>query len=439
MSFADQYLARQNLRDKIEFPPHPDLRYAVVIPCFDEPGLLLTLNSLWDCERPDCPLEVIVVVNSPADAEEGIRSRNQATIAEIRTWRSKKSDPGFRVHILHEPNLPPKYAGAGLARKTGMDEAVCRYNSLDRPEGIILSMDADCTVESNYFIEIEQHFDRMPETRGCTICFEHPVSGEEFPPEVYRAVAAYELHLRYYIQAVRNTRFPHAFHTVGSCFGVTAETYARQGGMNKRKGGEDFYFLQKIIPLGDFHEINSTCVYPSPRPSGRVPFGTGPVVMKYMENGQEMTTYHPESFHALELLFRNTDLFFRADIFSLERYLNRFKADPSPALPKDAGPLVRLFDRLPVHLISFLLDDFTERLAEMNAHCASLPTFRKRFFRWFNMFRILKYLHFTHDTLFRKLPVSQASARLLDEMGLPVSQDINELLAVFRKLQKQVL
>ena len=39
--------------------------------------------------------------------------------------------------------MPAKDAGVGLARKTGMDEALYRFNMLGKPEGIILSYDAD--------------------------------------------------------------------------------------------------------------------------------------------------------------------------------------------------------------------------------------------------------------------------------------------------------
>ena len=142
-------------------------------------------------------------------------------------------------------------------------------------------MDLSCPLmrihrcETNYFTAIESVLDTFPNTRGINIYFEHPVSGTEYPETVYRGIILYEMHLRYVNLMTRFTGFPHAYHTVGSCFGVRAESYAREGGMNRKKAGEDFYFLHKIIPLGEFREINSTCVIPSPRESDRVPFGTG--------------------------------------------------------------------------------------------------------------------------------------------------------------------
>ena len=62
---------------------------------------------------------------------------------------------------------------------------------------------------------------------GCTIYFEHPIEGDEYPPEVYDAIIQYELYLRYYLQALRYTGYPYATHTVGSCFAVKASVYAK--------------------------------------------------------------------------------------------------------------------------------------------------------------------------------------------------------------------
>ena len=76
----------------------------------------------------------------------------------------------------------------------------------------------------------------------------------------------------------------------------------RQGGMNKRQAGEDFYFLHKIIPLGHFGEINTTRVIPSPRPSDRVPFGTGRAVRDYLAT-HKFETYPLEAFRDLKQFF----------------------------------------------------------------------------------------------------------------------------------------
>jgi hypothetical protein len=135
---------------------------------------------------------------------------------------------------------------------------------------VIACFDADCTCDPNYLAATENFFQSQPSAPGASIYFEHPLDGENREP-----IALYELHLRYYVEALRYAGFPHAYHTIGSSMAARADPYFKQGGMNKRKAGEDFYFLHKIIPLGGFGEINDTRVIPSPRASHRVPFGTG--------------------------------------------------------------------------------------------------------------------------------------------------------------------
>ena len=40
--------------------------------------------------------------------------------------------------------------------------------------------------------------------------------------------------------------YPDSIYTIGSAFAVRAEAYMKQGGMNRRQAGEDFYFLYKL-------------------------------------------------------------------------------------------------------------------------------------------------------------------------------------------------
>src|SRR6266404_825004 len=218
-------------------------------------------------------------------------------------------DRRFAFHLLDFPDLPLKQAGVGLARKIGMDEALHRFDEVGRLNGIIAGYDADCRCQPNYLSAIERHFERNPQGAGCSIYFEHPLNGP-LAPEVYKAVAVYELHLRYYVQALRYCGFPHAHHTLGSCMAVRADAYRKQGGMNKRKAGEDFYFLHKIVPLGGFADLTQTTVYPSPRPSDRVPFGTGKAVGDIL-SGRQIKTYPLEAFLDLKQLFERVPEMYR--------------------------------------------------------------------------------------------------------------------------------
>ena len=92
--------------------------------------------------------------------------------------------------------------------------------------------------------------------QAASIYYEHPVAGLAFSENLYEGIANYELHLRYYVWALRSIKFPYAFQTVGSSMLCRASSYVRYGGMNRRKAGEDFYFLQKIIPHAPKEWIN---------------------------------------------------------------------------------------------------------------------------------------------------------------------------------------
>jgi hypothetical protein len=369
----------------------------LVIPCFDEPELLATLEAIWRCERPGRAVEVIVVINSGADADQGVRARNESTDATAVEWAKEHWDARLAFHILHLPNLPPKHAGVGLARKIGMDEALRR---LPR-NGVIVSFDADSQCDGNYLRAIEEHFVLHPKTPGASIYFEHPLSGP-LPEAVYRAVAFYELHLRYYVQALRYAGFPYAFHTIGSAMAVRAQAYMEQGGMNKRKAGEDFYFLQKVIALGGFTEINTTRVIPSPRESDRVPFGTGRAVRDQLR-GEVKQTYPLEPF------------------LDLKAFWSNWSADSHV---REASLCLRKF---------LETQNIEEVLAEIRANTSNTDAFRRRFLRWFDGFIAMKFVHFARDHYYGPKPVAGEAARLLKLLGCAETPD---LLATFRHLDR---
>ena len=380
----------------------------VVIPCHNEPNLLGALEDLWRCDRPKSAVEVIVVINSGEGASTEVQERNLQTLKEAAFWSREDCDQAFRIHLLHFPNLPRKHAGVGLARKIGMDEALRRFDAVGRLDGVIACFDADSGCDANYLIELERYFAQQPRSPGCSVFFEHPLEGKE-DPKVYEAIILYELHLRYYVQALRFTGFPHAYHTIGSSMAVRADAYMKQGGMNKRQAGEDFYFLHKIIPLGNFGELNTTRVIPSPRPSDRVPFGTGRAVRDYLETGK-FETYPMQAFRDLKGFFHAVNAINE----------NRLQAE----LQTDA-PLRDFLER----------QKFADAIAEIRKNTSSAEAFRKRFFRWFDGFMAMKYIHFARDTAYRSDDIVRAASELLTIS--PDSQSTaRELLFRFRQLQQ---
>ena len=419
MGFADQYFQKQkDNRSHIKAGPPNDLQYIVVIPCYYENRLIDSLESLYNCSRPEKSVEIIIVINSSSKAYNKVKEQNLKTYKQALEWIKGHSDNKLYYHIIYVPELSPKNAGAGYARKIGMDEAVRRFNMIQNHSGIIISFDADSICDNNYLVEIENNYNKYPLTNGCSIYFEHPLSGKDFPDIIYHAITLYELHLRYYVQSLRYISFPFAYHTVGSCFTVKALTYVKQGGMNKRKAGEDFYFLHKIIPLGNYTDINSTRVIPSPRPSHRVPFGTGPIINKFLINKKsEFMTYNPASFEDL------------IEFFNMVPGL--FKQKPEYIKNKT--------DRLPRAIKEFLeRNNAVYKINEINNNCNNTNSFKRRFFGWFNAFTILKFLNFCTENYYPQISVISAANILLRKLGLLTSENLNEpeLLKLLRHYER---
>lgn len=394
MGFASSWLQSGTLFPEfINEAPDTDTGIIVVIPAFDEPCIVELLDSLVLCKTPSCRTEVIIIINASLNASSESLNNNLEALKEIETWKLKNKKCFFRLFAVNLGQPSIKDWGVGLARKAGMDEAVKRFNSIDRPDGVIVNLDADCTVQDNYFVTLENELLKRKERKGCSIYFEHPVSGDRFPDKVYDSVYQYELHLRYYFQALSYTGFPNVFHTVGSSIAVKGLPYIKAGGMNRRQAGEDFYFVQKLVPAGGYFNLNSTTVYPSARASERVPFGTGAVVGKMVaENEKQFMTYNFSAFRDLYVFFGMSEKFFYSQ----------------------HDELLNFFHYFPESLKIFLEgQEWLSKISEIKNNTSGLSSFRKRFFEWFNMFKVVKYLNFSHQSTFKKVPVKVAAEEFL--------------------------
>ncbi len=150
--FANNYLGKNNRKPLIETRPYKDCGIRIVIPCYLEPDILLTLNSLILCDLPRSKTEVIILINHSEIASDEIRKYNLSTKTNIENWISANSKTGIDFYVAGPVELQKKWAGVGLARKSGMDEAVLRFNYYDKKDGIIVSLDSDTLVEKNYLV-----------------------------------------------------------------------------------------------------------------------------------------------------------------------------------------------------------------------------------------------------------------------------------------------
>ena len=155
MGFASAYLEERALFPEIiKEAPDKNTGIIVVVPSYDEPGIAKLLDSLALCSTIPCRVEVLIVVNAPGDASADSIRNNKLTVENIDIWKRAHSNCFFRLYTIIAEPLPVKGWGVGLARKTGMDEAVRRFNAINNPDGVILNLDADCLVGSNYFVSV---------------------------------------------------------------------------------------------------------------------------------------------------------------------------------------------------------------------------------------------------------------------------------------------
>ena len=366
-TYLKRYAWQHPLFDPAEYP---EVDLILVIPAYHEPAIEKAIDSLNQCDKPNSQVLILVIVNEAENADADVHAINQETF-------DKLQKPGRRYPVMSRfLSFPKKKAGVGLARKIGMDEAVRIFNHFDK-EGIIVCFDADCRCDPNFLMEVENHFDKTNSNTALSF-YEHPLNGEN--PE---AITNYELYLRYYVDALRWVGFPYAFQTLGSCISVKSDAYERQGGMNTRKAGEDFYFIHKMTALGKISEINTTTIYPSDRLSDRVPFGTGHAVNKYLEMGDSnYPVYAPAIFEELKCFIGQIPLI----------YENRGLTPDNPATITD-----------------FLKQqDFEKTLPEIINQTTDYQSFEKRFFHWFDGLKVLKLVHHCRDHYYENVPIMEA-------------------------------
>jgi len=416
MAFANQYLQKYAYKHDFNLNDVPEnLEACVVIPSYEEPDILPTLISVYKAALyTKKVITVLIVINAPDDAPDSTLETNRLTYFQITEFNSLYKADHLSVYALKPPLLEKKFAGAGYARKIGMDAAVECFNAINQPNGLIINLDADSLVEENYFTAIFNHFQQNRHQVAANIYFEHPLQGTDFSLEQYQLMYKYELHLRYYSQMLKYCGFPFFFHTLGSAFVVKAMAYVKQNGMNRRKAGEDFYFLHKLTALGDLGSITQTKVMPSARVSHRVPFGTGAFIREHSQNGSDdVFTYHPDIFIALKELFSNLSGFYVAhNCFDFLESLN-----------------------LSHFLLIFLRENnFCSEITRIKQNVSGENLFVKQFFQWFNGFKMVKYCNFS--TEFRsKVLVEKAAGFFMPNDG----HANKDLLTFYRSLDREAV
>lgn len=419
MSFSEYYFSRYpSLPAFFKDVPENNLGIIVVVPCYNDDFVFRTLSSLENTESSEWAIEVIVVVNSGENTAEEIVAKNKTIFEKLKKQRETAYYKRFKLLPIYIENVPRKTAGVGNARKIGMDEAINRFSLINNPTGIIASLDADCLVDKSYFKKIEICVKENPKKEGFVFQFQHDFDAKQYFENEIEACRLYEMYLRYYKLALAISGFPHCFHTIGSCFAVTASAYTKIGGMSRRQGGEDFYFLHKLAQMTIVDEISELLVFPSPRISERVPFGTGPTVKNIIRTGD----YHVYNFELFLVLKRFFDCF---------ETLSKAENIELNAIPEE--------------IINFAgKEDLLKLFSECKHNAKPGNNLKKRLFSKFDAFFVVKFLNsFNNDSHYPLIKVQDAVTFLLDyysqnpqlELSASQKKDIELLILEGSKFQ----
>jgi hypothetical protein len=441
-SYVKQYLDKYSLPLwTTELSAYNKFSGVIVIPALAEFENIKNLLSSLSQNQPDYFNDVLilfVINNSPLEKDE-FKYDNSFSLQLLRDIINKRNkednfineiiSSGLNIGLIDASSegneLPSKDAGAGLARKIGMDAALTFINYQEISNPFIVCLDADCKVSKNYLTELINSFLKK-NTTSAFINFEHTPEGSS---EQRSALICYENYLRYYVLSLKLAGSHFAFHTIGSTMACSCSNYIKAGGMNKRKAGEDFYFMEKLGKISDVEYIKNTTVYPSSRTSWRVPFGTGQRINRFLSGIQnEYMLYSFDSF------------------LILKEWLTVFN-DPDRI---EAQELLSEAGNINPSLYNFLLENnFEYSWEKILRNSKTKEQVNKQKLFWFDGFRTLKLIHFLRDNGFQMMPMFDALDNLFNyykftkpaekREAIPPVNVQNEYLSGLRTLEFLVL
>lgn len=342
-------------------------RIYFAIPVLDEmPYLFDTLDCIAN-QSYKGELTVYVCVNQPAswwDCEE------KAAICLRNSEMMKLLAKGYKeleLVVLDKSGRDlawqNKKAGVGMARKFLLDTILKQASEDD----VIISMDADTCFEKDFVASVAANYAAHPKAAAVNIPYYHPLTGEEAQD---RAMLHYELYLRNYMLNLLRIDSPYAFTALGSAIAFKAKVGRAVGGFDSHMAGEDFYFLQKIVKYGQLLLYNECKVFPSPRISHRVPFGTGPAIAENLKQvDSRYPLFHYSCFDDIAQTYQQIDDLFYQDIHT--------------------------------PLIDFINQHFPDedRWKELRANYKTLPMFQKAFHHQIDGLRIFQYIRYAQQQI----------------------------------------
>ncbi len=409
---VNKYLKKYSIPGwEIEHNGLDNINNVVVIPVINEYDIIKNLlTSLIENNKKYFPSALFLfVINNSSAADKNIKTDNARTISYLSTIINRKISvcddlqrriisSGLRIGLIDAScrgkELPAKDAGVGLARKIGMDLALSTFDFRLPGEKILICLDADCKVEKNYLTTIVEDYNNR-NLSAATINFLHELSSNV---EQNSAIICYEIFIRYYVLGLKYAGSDYAFHTIGSTITCDYQSYIKAEGMNKRKAGEDFYFMEKLAKNVKVERISGTTVHPSSRISLRVPFGTGQRIKRFLSYMyDEYLLYNPASFRILKewIIEFNSPAVKNADYY----------------LSKAAGIDENLFEFLENQ-------NFSENWNRILKNSSSGEQLNKQKMKWFDGFRTLKLIHHLRDSAYPLVNMFDALEEIFKLMGI---------------------
>ncbi len=267
----------------IGVPPLAQCEAIVIIPAKDEAQTIAaTLTALANQTHLNGqPLnsltyEIIVLANNCSD--------ESATIAR----QFAQQHPDLVLHVA-EVTLPPDRAYIGYVRKMLMDEAYLRLMSLGRSRGIIASTDGDTEVSATWIAATLHEIGSGVDAVGGRILTYrhsrqalHPQAKSHFLQEVgYRSLVA---QVEFHLDPDPYDPLPRHYQHYGASLAVTAEMYAKAGGLPPVRTPEDEAFYQSLLRVdARFRHSPLVQVTTSARLSGRSPVGLAAQLRNWTE------------------------------------------------------------------------------------------------------------------------------------------------------------
>lgn len=367
------------------FPQQITFQHCVVIPAFEEEitfvhqfinGQLASQNAL-----------VIIVINQPDNYHTSYLSVNNKQKQLFKALfclgeAIKLSEQLSLVAVNNSHNyclivdrfsVPiPVKQGVGLARKIGCDIALQLIANKQINSNFIASTDADATLPEQYFT-VQERLNRQASKYSAAYFDFHHVSSNA---NIHKANAQYEQALKYFFHGLRYANSAYAYFTIGSVLVLNAEKYAQVRGFPKRSAGEDFYLLNKLAKLGDFHFFSDVKIELNARISARVPFGTGPAVKNILEltaQNKPYCYYNPQVFEELKQLNQHTKKLFN--------YLTH------------VDDWLQMLSQISQQALNYI--GFKQFISQyiMKQHSTSEIQFYKQWHVWFDAFKTLKFIH----------------------------------------------